>query len=176
MPVKKAKAASPVTGEETEVSTPDAPITEKPRSQKTKKISVGASKEDTTLGGDLKPGVIESVVVDLFSQGHSQSEIGMILADQYNIPKVKLTTGKTVGDILKSHSVATEIPEDLMALIRRVVTLDKHLAINKKDFTAKRGYQLTVSKIRRLVAYYHKKKRLPVDWRYSIEKARLLVK
>ncbi len=125
---------------------------------------------------DLKPTEIEDLIVELGNQGLNASQIGVILRDQHNIPKAKLATGKTVTDILVGHGLQTEIPEDLLALIRRVVTLDKHLQQNKKDFSAKRGFQLTVSKIRRLVAYYHKKKKLPADWRYSIEKARLLVK
>lgn len=78
--------------------------------------------------------------------------------------------------MLESNKLKPEIPEDLMALIRRVVALDAHLQKNKKDYSAKRGYQLTVSKIRRLVEYYHHSNSLPKKWRYSIETARLLVK
>jgi ribosomal protein S15P/S13E len=132
-------------------------------------------KKEATLS-DLKPSQIEELVVELANQGQNASQIGTVLRDQHGVPKVKLLTGKTIQDILGKHKLGGEIPEDLMALIRRVVALDNHMQANKKDFSAKRGYQLTVSKIRRLVAYYHEKKRLPADWRYSIEKARLLVK
>ncbi|MDO8625494.1 MAG: 30S ribosomal protein S15 [Candidatus Diapherotrites archaeon] len=125
---------------------------------------------------DLKPSAIEELVIELANQGLNASQIGTVLRDAHGIPKVKLLTGKTVTDILTARKMQPEIPEDLMSLIRRVVTLDAHMQLNKKDFSAKRGYQLTVSKIRRLVAYYHEKKKLPADWRYSIEKARLLVK
>ncbi len=125
---------------------------------------------------DLKPSEVESLVVELGNQDFSGSEIGVQLRDQHNVLSVHAHTGKTIGDILSAHGLSAEIPEDLMALIRRVVALNRHLAQNRKDFSAKRGFQLTVSKIRRLVAYYHEKKKLPADWRYSIEKARLLVK
>lgn len=100
----------------------------------------------------------------------------MLLRDQHNVPKTKIVIDKTISQVLKERDLEPEIPEDLMALIRRVVSLDLHLQKNKKDYSAKRGYQLTVSKIRRLVEYYHNTNRLPKKWRYSIETARLLVK
>ena len=145
-----------------------------PKVEEVPKKTVKKKKE--FMVSDLKPTEIEELVADLGNQGMNASQIGVILRDQHNVPKVKLATGKTISDILSNRSLSPEIPEDLLALIRRVVALDRHLQVNKKDFSAKRGFQLTVSKIRRLVAYYHEKKRLPADWRYSIEKARLLVK
>ena len=45
----------------------------------------------------------------------------------------------------------------------------------KKDMTAKRGLILTESKIRRLIKYYHNTGRLPLDWKYTREGAKLLV-
>ncbi|MBU0635847.1 30S ribosomal protein S15 [Candidatus Micrarchaeota archaeon] len=124
----------------------------------------------------LKPKEIEETIIGLTNQGISASEIGLILRSQHGIPKTKAVLGKTISQILKEHKLSPEIPEDLMALIRRVVALDAHLQKNKKDYSAKRGYQLTVSKIRRLVKYYHQTKQLSKKWRYSIETARLLVK
>ena len=124
----------------------------------------------------LKPKEIEELIVNLTNQGVSASEIGLILRDQQGVPKTKATMGKTISQILKENQLSPEIPEDLMALIRRVVALDTHMQKNKKDYSAKRGYQITVSKIRRLVKYYHQTKQLPKKWRYSIETARLLVK
>ncbi|MFH0905758.1 MAG: 30S ribosomal protein S15, partial [archaeon] len=69
-----------------------------------------------------------------------------------------------------------KLPDDLMALIKRSVKLIKHKTENKKDQTAKRGYQLTVSKINRLRKYYIKNGKIPKDWRYSDDAAKLLVK
>lgn len=150
-----------------------APMAAQPRAAK--KASKRASKKELPKT-DLKPHEIEELVAGLANQGHSASEIGMILRDQHNVPKTQLVIGKTVSQILKEKNLEPEIPEDLMALIRRVVALDLHVQRNKKDFSAKRGYQLTVSKIRRLVEYYHQTNRLPKKWRYNIETARLLVK
>lgn len=83
---------------------------------------------------------------------------------------------KTILQILSENGIKPEVPEDLLFLIKKAVALDEHLKKNKKDASAKRGCEMTVSKIRKLVKYYIKSKRLPADWRYSIETAKLLVK
>ncbi|MFH1224713.1 MAG: 30S ribosomal protein S15 [Candidatus Diapherotrites archaeon] len=125
---------------------------------------------------DYKPAELEQAIVNMANTGHTASQIGMMLRDQYGIPKLKKVAGVTVEDVLGKHNLLPEVPRDLLNLIRRSVTLQRHMKANKKDFTAKRGYQLTVSKIRRLVNYYHRKGKLPVAWRYTPETAALLVK
>ena len=55
------------------------------------------------------------------------------------------------------------------------MVLVKHLEKNKKDMVAKRGIQLTSSKIHRLAKYYKRKGILPQDWKYDREKAKLIV-
>lgn len=125
---------------------------------------------------EYKPKEISEVVVTLSNQGHSSSEIGMILRDQYGIPNIRSLAGKSIEDILSENNILPQIPEDLMSLVRKSVKLKSHLDKNKKDFSGKHGYMLTVSKIRRLVKYYHIKKRLPQGWRFSEETAALLVK
>jgi len=125
---------------------------------------------------ELKPEEAVEAIVNLGNAGHSSSEIGMLLRDQYGVPNVKALTGKSVEEIMADHKLLPEIPSDLMSLIKKSVNLQKHLKKNKKDFSAKRGLQLTVSKIRNLVKYYKRKGRLPLDWRYSEKTASLLVK
>lgn len=125
---------------------------------------------------ELKPKEIVEAIINLANAGHSQSAIGSMLRDQYGVPDVKAAVGKRIEEILKENNIMSEVPEDLMNLIRKSVALKRHMDKNKKDFTAKRGYQLTVSKIRGLVNYYKKKGRLPSEWRYSEETAALLVK
>lgn len=125
---------------------------------------------------ELKPNEVVELIVTLNNQGHKKSEIGTILRDQYGIPSIKALTGKSVSKILEENNVVFEIPEDLMNLIRTSVKLQKHLKEHKKDRPAKRGLQLTVSKIRRLSKYYQKNKKLPKGWRYTEEEAQLLVK
>jgi len=119
---------------------------------------------------------VESLVLKLRKEGHTAAMIGTILRDQYGIPSVKLITGKKITKILEENGLLDEIPEDLMALIRKAVNLRKHLEMHPKDKHSLRGLQLTESKIRRLVKYYRRVGKLPEKWRYDPEKAKLLVR
>ena len=125
---------------------------------------------------DFKPEEIVDAIRGLANEGVPKSEIGMILRDQYGVPDIHSITGKTLTEILDELGFKEELPEDLLNLIKKSVKLKEHMDENKKDFTAKRGHQLTVSKIRRLVSYFKKKGKLPAEWRYTEETARLLVK
>ena len=117
----------------------------------------------------------EAAILTMWKQGKSTSEIGMVLRDQYGLPDVKLLTGKKITTILKDNEVAPNVPEDLYNLIVKALNLRKHLEINKKDVHNKRALQLTESKVRRLVKYYHKSKVLPMDWKYKPETAEMLI-
>ena len=118
---------------------------------------------------------IELLVVKLAKEGYSQSQIGMHLRDTYGIPDVKLITKKKINQILDEKKLLPEIPEDLLAVIRKSVSLAKHLEENHKDYTAKRGLQLTDSRIKRLVDYYKKSGRLPENFKYDRESIKLYV-
>lgn len=118
---------------------------------------------------------IEKLVVKLAKEGKSQSFIGVILRDQYSIPNIKLATKKTVREILAENKIKTEIPEDLMNLMKRAINANEHNLIHKKDYNSKRGLQLIESKIRRIARYYIREGILPNDWKYSIEGAKLLI-
>jgi len=122
----------------------------------------------------LNPREVESHVIELAKAGKTTSEIGMILRDQYAIPDVKLATGKKISKILEANNIKPEMPEDLRNLIGTALNLRKHLENNKKDLTNKRNLQLTESKIRRLSKYYQNEGRLPADWKYSPEQAKLM--
>lgn len=143
----------------------------RPRKQKPKRGK--AAKKNFV---ELKPAEITEAIVHLANEGHSQSEIGLILRDQYGIPKVAKALGKKLAAVLEENKLLGEIPEDLMNLIRKSVMLREHLEKNRKDMTAKRGLMLTVSKIRALEKYYKKSGKLPMNWRYSPETAALLAK
>ncbi|MBC7095668.1 30S ribosomal protein S15 [Thermococcus sp.] len=119
---------------------------------------------------------VENLVVKLRKDGHSVAMIGTILRDQYGIPSVRLITGKKITKILEENNLAPELPEDLMFLIRKAVKLRKHLEQHPKDLHSRRGLQLTESKIRRLVKYYRETGKLPANWRYDPEQAKLLVR
>ncbi|MCX8190319.1 MAG: 30S ribosomal protein S15 [Candidatus Diapherotrites archaeon] len=134
------------------------------------------SKEKKYGWVEYKPEEIEDIIYKLYHEGKKKSDIGAIMRDQYGIPNVKEITGKTVSEILIERGVKEEVPEDLMSLIKKSVKLLEHMEKHKKDFKAKRGYEVTTSKIRRLVGYYKEKGTLPENWEYTPEKAKLLVK
>lgn len=122
-----------------------------------------------------KPNEVEKLVLKLAKEEKSTSEIGTILRDTYGIPNVKSVTGKKINAILKENKVNSKIPEDLANIIKRIIAITTHLNTNKHDQTAKRGLQLTESKLRRMVTYYTKRKMLPEGWKYSREKLKLLL-
>ncbi|MCX6710216.1 MAG: 30S ribosomal protein S15 [Candidatus Woesearchaeota archaeon] len=121
------------------------------------------------------PKEVEMLVAKLGKEGKSGSEIGMILRDTYGIPDVKALTGETISKILGDKKLLPKLPEDLIALLRRIVLIRKHIEKNAKDQSAKRGLILTESKIRRLVKYYKITGKVPVEWKYEPEKIRLYI-
>jgi len=122
-----------------------------------------------------KPKEIELLIVKYAKEGKNPSQIGVYLRDEYGIPDVKVVTGKNISQILKEKNLLKEIPEDLMALIRRAVLLRKHMDENKKDMSAKRGLILTESKIKRFTKYYKRTAKLPLEWKYDPKKIKLVV-
>lgn len=130
-------------------------------------------KKKTWMKYDAKEA--ESLVLKLSKTGLTKSQIGLALRDSYGIPDIKIITKKSISKILEKNKLEAELPEDLNALIKKDIQLIKHFESNKQDMPAKRGIRLTESKINRLVKYYKKKGRLPKDWVFDKDKARLLV-
>ena len=120
-----------------------------------------------------KPTEIEMIITKLAKEGNSTSKIGTILRDTYGIPDAKLVLGKTITKFLEEKKLTGEIPEDIMFLIRRAVKLRKHMEKNNHDMGAKRGLQLTESKIKRLAKYYKRKGKMLESWKYQPEKSSL---
>ncbi len=118
---------------------------------------------------------IELLIAKLSKEEHTPSEIGIILRDSYGIPDEKKITGKRITKILKEKDLLSKLPEDLTALIKKAVSVIKHIEENKPDMTAKRGLRLTESKIKRLTKYYKKTGRLPVEWEYDPKRVKLLM-
>ena len=122
-----------------------------------------------------KDNEIEEIIIKLAKKGMQSAEIGLVLRDQYGIPSVR--AGKSrISKIMLKHGVYPKFPEDMLNLMKRAVNLDAHLKKNKKDYTSKRGLELTESKIRRLAKYYKKDGRVPQDWKWDLERVKLLVK
>jgi small subunit ribosomal protein S15 len=121
------------------------------------------------------PEEVEALVVELAKLGYTPSMIGIILRDQYGVPLVKSITGTKLTKILEKHGVLLPIPEDLLKLMARAVNLRRHLSEHPKDTASKKGLIEIESKIHRLVKYYKRIGKLPPDFEYDPERARLLV-
>jgi len=119
---------------------------------------------------------IEKKIIELGEGGNPASKIGTILKEKYNVYSVRELLGKTITKVLREKKIYSKLPEDLMNLIKKAANLLEHMEKNKKDQTAKYGYRLTISKIRRLSNYYKKKGAIPKEWYYSEETAKLLVR
>lgn len=117
---------------------------------------------------------VEKLTIKVAKTGKTPSQIGMVLRDSYGIPDVQLITKKKIVKILEENNLKLPLPEDLAALIQKVIRLMKHIETNKKDMAVKRGIGITESKIRRLEKYYKKTGKLPMDWHFDKTKAKLL--
>lgn len=121
-----------------------------------------------------EPEEIEKLIIKLAKEGKTNSQIGLTLRDQYGVPDVR-SLGMRVSKIAE-REVKKEVPDDIYNLIRKAVQLHKHLVANHHDAKAIHGMELLESKIRRLGKYYARNGKLPGNWKYSIEQAKLLVK
>ncbi len=121
------------------------------------------------------PEEVEKLVVKLTKEGLQSAQIGLVLRDRYGIPSVRAAAGKTVTQIMQANQILPSLPEDLFNLLRKAVNLHAHLSKNKRDAHSKRGLELLESRIRRLGKYYIAIGKLPEDWKYDSEQAKLIV-
>jgi small subunit ribosomal protein S15 len=91
------------------------------------------------------------------------------------VPTSRAVTGKRLGTLLAEAGIKPEVPDDLQALLKRVVHLQRHLASHPNDLANRRGLTLMESRIRRLARYYRQRRRIPESWRYSAAGAALQV-
>ncbi len=116
-----------------------------------------------------QPDEVKALIINLAREGRSQSDIGNVLRDEYGIPLVKPIVGYGVRKVLEEAGIAPRIPEDLYNLMVKATRLRRHLEQNPKDFSNKRGLQLTESRIYALTRYYKGRGLIPQDWRYRDE-------
>ena len=114
-------------------------------------------------------------IVKLAKKGASPSSFGVVLRDSYGIPQVKGVTGSKILRILKVAGVAPSIPEDLYHLIKKAVSVRKHIEKFRADRDGKFRLILIESRIHRLARYYRTAKALPPTWRYQSKKADTLL-
>ena len=116
---------------------------------------------------------VEKLIIKYGKAGKSTSEIGMILRDSYGVHNIKALTGKTITALLQEHKLTKALPEDILSLIQRMIIIKQHVDKNKQDMTALRGLQLTEAKIRRLVKYYQRSRRLALDWQFDTDRLKM---
>jgi small subunit ribosomal protein S13e len=114
-------------------------------------------------------------ICKLAKKGLTPSQIGVILRDSHGVPQVKSITGNKILRILKLNGLAPEIPEDLHHLIKKAVSVRKHLERNRKDKDSKFRLILIESRIHRLARYYKRVGNLPANWKYDSATASALI-
>ncbi len=123
----------------------------------------------------MEPAEVTEEAVKLAKGGTSAAQVGATLRDAYGVPSVRAVTGHRMTQLLAENGVKPELPEDLQALLKRVVHLQRHLTTHPKDLSNRRGLSLMESRIRRLARYYRQRKQLPEDWSYTAATAVLQV-
>merc|ERR1712218_319365 len=100
----------------------------------------------------------------LAKKGLTPSQIGVILRDSHGVAQVRFITGNKILRILKGKGMAPQLPEDMGHLIKKAVSIRKHLERNRKDRDAKFRLILVESRIHRLARYYKLTGVLPPPW------------
>lgn len=116
---------------------------------------------------------VEKLVIKSLKSGKTAAETGLLLRDSYGIHSVKALANKSITAIGKENNVQKKLPEDILALIKRLIAVKQHAEKNKQDKTALRGYQLTSSKIHRLTKYYKNTGRLASHWKLDTDKLKM---
>ena len=123
----------------------------------------------------LAPSAVIDLICKYAKKGFTESQIGVILRDQYGIPQVRFLTGKKIQRILKKKGCAAKIPEDLYHLIKKAVAMRKHLEKNKNDIDSKFKLNLKESRIHRITRYYRRTGKVAANFKYVSTKASALV-
>jgi len=114
-------------------------------------------------------------ICKLARKGMTPSQIGVLLRDSHGIPQVRFVTGNKILRVLKSSGLAPSIPEDLWHLIKKAVSVRKHLEVNRKDRDSKFRLILIESRIHRLARYYKSKQQIAPTFKYDSATASTLI-
>jgi small subunit ribosomal protein S13e len=118
---------------------------------------------------------VKEQIKKLGKKGLTPSQIGIILRDSHGIAQVRFVNGNKILRIMKAVGLKPDIPEDLYFLIKKAVSIRKHLERNRKDIDSKFRLILVESRIHRLSRYYKIKSVLPPNWKYESSTASALV-
>lgn len=97
---------------------------------------------------------IKKIILKLSDKGLSSEKIGLVLRDQYGIPKVKIYNLK-IGKILKDEGNYDEPSKT--NLNNKVDKIINHYKKNKQDKNAERSLIITKAKLKKIEDYLKKK-------------------
>lgn len=127
-------------------------------------------------GLELNDSDITKLVVEYAKKGMHQAQIGQTLKEKHNVPYIKQIYGKRLKTVLSESGFKSELPQDLLDLLKRSVTLRTHLEKNHNDVHNRTALSRVEAKIWRLSNYYRRTHALPSDWSYDPAKVALLIK
>ncbi|OAF67590.1 hypothetical protein A3Q56_04689 [Intoshia linei] len=120
------------------------------------------------------PPDVKELVMRLAKMGLAPSQIGVALRDSHAIGSVKRITGSKILRILKMTGLAPKVPEDLHNLMKKAISIRKHMESNRTDSSSKFRLVLVESRIHRLARHYKTKNVLDSNWKYDPQTAVLL--
>tara|TARA_Y100000310_G_C20526584_1_gene736358 strand:- start:669 stop:1028 length:360 start_codon:yes stop_codon:yes gene_type:complete len=97
---------------------------------------------------------VKAIILKLAEEGFTSERIGLILRDQYGIPKTKIYNFK-IGKVLKEKDKFQE-PTSLN-LDKKLKKVIEHYKKNKQDKRAERSLIITKAKVKKIKEYQDKK-------------------
>lgn len=113
--------------------------------------------------------VIE-IVINLAKKGNSCSEIGKVLRDNYGVGSIYSMTNSTMLELLKQHNLAPKIPDDVISIEKKCISIYNHLKKETGDKNAFYRLKQKESRLHRLIRYYKSKEILPKDFKTAFFK------
>merc|ERR1712113_1275946 len=82
---------------------------------------------------------VKEHIFKLAKKGLTPSQIGVILRDSHGVAQVRFVTGNKILRILKAKGLAPDLPEDIYHLIKKAVSIRKHLEKSQRQ-----GFQVSL--------------------------------
>jgi small subunit ribosomal protein S15 len=99
---------------------------------------------------------VKAIILKLAEKGLTSEKIGLVLRDQYGIPKTKIYNIK-IGQVLKEADKFEEpTNKNLEIKLKKII---EHFKKNKQDKVAGRSLMTTKAKVKKVSDYQNKKKK-----------------
>ena len=116
---------------------------------------------------------INDIIKELWNKGYTTSQIGRELKEKYNIKVKEILNKKLAKYAIKDLNLKQEMPEELLYLFKKVNKMLKHLELHKKDVVTKKKLEELENRIKSLIKYYKKNKKLQQTFEYSRDIAKM---